>query len=253
MAVNISAKNDYSYLFNSLNSTQNNNSYAFSGINLSDYASIKNGSYGKLLKAYYAESGESTSAGSSTSTGDILTSLTKPQSTYNKQEEESKQNLNEIQNSAKEVTTSAVALMERGGKSVFKNNDMEEIYTAVSEFVKDYNALQDKVGKTDSEEVKKAAEKLTDVIEGYENQLKDMGITIGKDNKLTIDKKTFVGSDFEKAKELFNGQSSLSYLVSSRATSLSNTAYSQNNISSLYTMDGTYASQNVGSVINDYF
>ncbi|MBR5577574.1 MAG: hypothetical protein IKW28_01105 [Lachnospiraceae bacterium] len=252
MAINISAKNDYSYLFNSMNSSTSNSSYAFSGINLSDYASIKNGSYGKLLKAYYAESGEGVSGSSSTSSNDILTSLTKPQSTYNKQEED-KQNLNEIQSSAKELTTSAVALMERGGKSVFKNNDMEEVYSAVSEFAKDYNALQDKVSKTGSEEVKKAAEKLTDVIEGYESQLKDMGITVGKDNKLTIDKKTFVSSDLEKAKELFNGQSSLSYLVSSRATSLSNTAYSQNNTSSLYTMDGTYASQNIGSVINDYF
>ena len=247
MSININAKTDYSYLFNSMNSSGSNNSnYAFSGINLSDYASIKNGSYGKLLKAYYAESSTTTSEIESSS------NVTNTQYSYQKKETE-KQNLSDIQTAAGKVSTSATALMERGGKSVFKNSDMEEIYSAVSAFTKDYNTLLDKVEDTTSKELLNVAEKLTDVMEGYESQLKDLGITIGEDNKLTIDKKTFLNADTEAVKELFNGQSSLSYLVATRATSLSNTAYSQSNSSSLYTVDGTYASQNTGSVINGYF
>ena len=54
----IPEKNDYSYLFNSMNTSGSNSgsgSNLFNAINLSDYSSIKTGAYGKLLKAYYAE------------------------------------------------------------------------------------------------------------------------------------------------------------------------------------------------------
>lgn len=247
MSINLNVKTDYSYLFSSLNSsTSSNNGYAFSGINLSDYASIKNGSYGKLLKAYYAETDSSAS--------DINSSVKNTASKYSyKEEEAKKQNLNDVQSAAKEVGNSAAALMERGSKSVFKNKDMEEVYTAVADFAKDYNALLDKVEDSKSDKVTKAAEKLADVMEGYEDKLKEMGITIGEDQKLTVNKKTFMKADFEKVKDLWNGSNSLSYLASTRATSLSNTAYSESNSSSLYTANGTYASQAVGSVINGYF
>ena len=68
MSINISPRTDYSALFS--NSSVSNKksgadySWAFggssqqTGFSLSDYASIKNGSYGKLLKAYYAKDDE---------------------------------------------------------------------------------------------------------------------------------------------------------------------------------------------------
>lgn len=243
MGISVNAKTDYSYLFSSLNTSGNKNSSSdIFGINLSDYASIKNGSYGKLLKAYYAESDNTSSEVSSS----------KKDSVSYKTEELKKQTLNEIQKEAEELTASATSLLERGSKSVFKNEDMEEVFTAVDQLVKDYNALIDKTEDTSSANVINASNKLADVMEGYEEQLKEFGITMDEDKKLTIDKKTFVASDFDKAKDLFNGQSSLSYLVSMRATSVGNTAYSENNLSSLYTSDGNYASSAVGSVINGY-
>ena len=49
----IAEKTDYSYLFNNLNN--NAGSSSITNLNLSDYASIKNGSYTKLLKEYYAK------------------------------------------------------------------------------------------------------------------------------------------------------------------------------------------------------
>ena len=50
MSINIQAKTDVSYLFSSLGSGAS----GVAGSNfLSDYASIKNGSYAKLMKAYY--------------------------------------------------------------------------------------------------------------------------------------------------------------------------------------------------------
>ena len=244
MGISVNAKTDYSYLFSSLNNTKDNNSSnaGLLGINLSDYASIKNGSYGKLLKAYYAE-------GLDTASG---TSSINKESVNNKSEELKKQTLGEIQKESEELTGSAISLMERGNKSVFKNNDMEEVHKAVNQLVKDYNSLVEKVEDSSSSNVIKAMSKLTDVMEGYEEQLKEIGITMDEDKQLTIDKKVFLSSDFDKVKELFNGQSSLSYLVSTRSTSIGNIAYSENNTNSLYTSNGNYASSSVGSVINGY-
>lgn len=48
-------KPDYSHLFSSVGSAAGN---AASSNWLGDYAAIKNGSYGKLMKAYYADSKE---------------------------------------------------------------------------------------------------------------------------------------------------------------------------------------------------
>ena len=52
MSINIQAKTNYSFLFSGLSSSASN---ALSGNWLADYASIKNGSYAKLMKAYYGK------------------------------------------------------------------------------------------------------------------------------------------------------------------------------------------------------
>ena len=54
MSISIQAKTDYSELFNSINGNSSS-SNLLSQINLSDYNSIKSGTYHKLLKTYYSE------------------------------------------------------------------------------------------------------------------------------------------------------------------------------------------------------
>ena len=46
-------RQDYSFLFSNTNGSNQNN--IFYGINLADYATIKSGSYAKLLRSYYRE------------------------------------------------------------------------------------------------------------------------------------------------------------------------------------------------------
>ena len=71
MSINIQAKTNYSFLFSGLSSSASN---ALSGNWLADYASIKNGSYGKLMKAYYAkDSGDSKTAASTITKKDTAT------------------------------------------------------------------------------------------------------------------------------------------------------------------------------------
>lgn len=238
MNINLSGlKQDYSYLFSNMSSSNNSNNL-FTSINLSDYNSIKSGTYGKLLKAYYKK--EDAEAADTSSN---KTSATKTESVEAKE-------LKEVQTDADALRDSAGVLMQRGSKSVFKDEDMDKVYAAVSDFVKDYNTLLESGTESSSKSVVRGVEGLVSLAEDYEKELKEMGITIDKDNKLTIDKDTFMKTDINKVKDLFNGQNSFSYLTSMRAVSVGNTAYSESNKSSLYTGDGNYSTLTTGDLFN---
>lgn len=238
MNINLSGlKQDYSFLFSSMNSSSNSNNLLTS-INLADYNSIKTGTYGKLLKAYYKK--EETD---STDTSSKSTSTSKVESSDVKA-------LKEVQTDANALRDSASALMQRGSKSVFKDEDMDKVYAAVSDFVNDYNALLESGTDSSSKAVVRGAEGLVTLAKDYEEELNEMGITIDKDNKLTIDKDTFMNTDIDKVKNLFNGQNSFSYLTSMRAVSVGNTAYSESNKSSLYTGDGSYSTLSTTDLFN---
>ena len=231
MNINLSGlKQDYSFLFSSMNSSKNNSMDFFSSINLSDYNSIKTGTYGKLLKAYYKKDDTEESKD---------TTAKKPAT--NKVDEVHVKEMKEVQTEANELRDSANKLVQRGSKSVFKDEDMAKVYSAVSDFVEDFNSVVEKGKETDSKAITRGASYLTKLAEDYEEELNAMGITIGKDDKLTIDKDSFMKTDVNKVKELFNGQNSFSYLAATRAVSISNTAYSESNKSNLYNGNGNYS------------
>lgn len=237
MKINLSGvKQDYSFLFSSMNGSNSNSSNLFTSINLSDYNSIKIGTYGKLLKAYYKK--------------EDTEDTTVKKTTTNKVEDSSVKELKELQTEANSLRDSATALMQKGSKSVFKDEDMTKVYSAVSDFVNDYNSVVKKGEETDSKALIRGAEGLVNLAKDYEKELNEMGITIDKENKLTIDKDTFMKTDISKVKDLFNGQNSFSYLTSVRAVSMANTAYSESNKSNLYTVDGNYSTLTTGDLFN---
>ena len=232
-------KQDYSFLFSGLNSSRNSSNNLLTSINLSDYNSIKTGTYGKLLKAYYKKDDVDTKD----------TSSKKNNTTVNKVDETTVKEFKEIQTESEGLRDSAAALMQRGSKSVFKDGDMDKIYKAVSDFAQDFNTVVEKGSKSYSKAIMRGSEGLINLAGDYKEELNQMGITI-KDNKLSIDKDTFMKADADKVKALFNGQNSFAYLTSLRATSIGNTAYSESNKSSLYNGNGNYSVPNTGDLFN---
>ena len=115
MGIGINVRNlkpDYSYLFQSMTGG-NSASLNF----LSDYASIKNGSYGKLMKAYYSPGHRS---------GNEVSSLVeqKNQRTTAAAKDSAK-TLSSIESAAEELKKSADTLTAKGSKSVFNKVDIE--------------------------------------------------------------------------------------------------------------------------------
>ncbi len=236
---------DYSSLFSNLSSSGNDTtSSAGSATYLSDYASIKNGSYSKLLKAYYAKNEKQANA----KTSDDL--------------EESEKNNSTIVQDTKALKESADALIATGSKSVFnkkeitddKGNkkidyDYDAIYKAVKSFADSYNKVIDSAGDSDSNSILRKTLAITNGTKKNVNLLSKAGITIGEDNKLTVDEKSIKAADINDLKALFNGVGSYAYNVSSTASMINNTASNELQRLNTYTATGAYSySSSVGKV-----
>ena len=140
----IQPRTDTSFLFSNLN-RNNSGISAMTGL-LGDYASIKNGSYGKLMRAYF-----------STSAGEEVTKLAKSASTTTDADVKS---IAKVQEAAADLKKSTATLTADGEDSIY-TKDMEAIYSAVKSYVADYNETLE-VGKdTDSTMISSRVETLT--------------------------------------------------------------------------------------------
>lgn len=261
----INLKTDYSYLFSNMNN-RSNSGYGLGNMNfLSDYYSIKNGSYGKLLKAYFTKVGNDSTTTSKTESEDDSSKLSTSLS------QDSAKTLTAIDKSADKLKASADKLINNGENSVFaqkevttKNEDgtttttqeydMDAIYGAVSDFVNNYNALLDDVNNSSATSVQKATSNMTNITNLYSNTLKGVGITIGTDNKLTLDEETFKAADMSKIKSVFNESPSFTRSISSQASFIDNAASSEALKANTYTDAGSYSNNySIGNMFDSLF
>ncbi len=229
MAINITPKNDYSMLFSSLPTRSNNVTNSIFGgtsgssFSLSDYALIKSGSYGKLMKAYYSQGEEGSSKNSAVnklatgSSADQATTITALKGSSDKLSKAAqaltatgKENLFV----EKDITTKD----ENGVESTTKGYDKDAIYKKVSEFVDAYNSVLSAAGKSDNVKVLNTGANMTTMTAANEDMLAKVGITIGEDNKLSVDEKAFKAADMASVKTMFNGVTSFAYDVQTKAS-----------------------------------
>ena len=208
-----------------------------SGNVLSDYASIKNGSYGKVLKAYYAkQDAESAASG------------------------DSRQSLMLMQSSADSLKKSAAALNdaslwekkkmtktdeETGEEIETEDYDWDAITKAVKSFMEDYNAVVKQAGDSDTKSVLRNAAWMTGMTEKTENLLSKVGIKIGKGNLLELDESALKEENITTLKSLFAGSGSFADRISQKAGALSiaaaNAAAKADTKAVTYTNKGGYS------------
>lgn len=237
MATNISSVNDYSYLFSNLTSSNSKtkSSSSLSDFSLSDYASIKNGSFYKLTKAYYAKNGENAS---STSTS-----------------VDSTKTLAKIKSDSSALAKSADALVTTGSKSLFNKKDMttDTILKGVNSFIDDYNSLIESGAQADTNSILRNTLSMTTLTNAHSNMLSKVGITINSDNTLSIDEESFKSADVTSMKSLFNGSGSYAYSIGAYASQIGYYADTEANKANTYSDSGTYKSTySSGSLYNSY-
>lgn len=260
MGINIQARADVSYLFSSLGTGAANT--AGSDF-LIQYASIKNGSYGKLMKAYYSETGNDAVK--------KLTNSTKNTTTSSTMTSEDAKNIAEVQSTTDSLKESADALLVKGSKSLFakkdivtkdengvetttKGYDTEAIYKAVNEFVTDYNKVIESVNNVDNSSVVNRTSTMVNASIINKDMLNSIGITINEDSTLSIDKATFEKADMNRVKSLFNDTGAYGYSVSAQASLINFSADQAASKANTYTVNGTYNNAyNTGNIFNTYF
>ena len=252
--INVNARQDYSYLFQSMTTSRGN---SLGNLNfLSDYASIKNGSYGKLMKAYYAKDAADKAASTGKDTETKKNSISTAA--------DSAKTLSEIEKAADTMKESADSLLVKGSKSVFRKKnekatvseeyDTDAIYKAVSGFVTDYNDLLSKTSAASSKNLQSKADTLAAVTSANAKLLSRVGITVNSDSSLSLDEEVFKKSDMGMVKNLFGTTGAYGYKVSAQASMIDYTAAKESTKSNTYTANGTYSNvYSAGNILNSFF
>lgn len=235
-------------LFSSLNNSSTNRSTSLLGggtdmlgISYVDYATIRSGSYYKLLNAYYSE------GKTSEQTGEILSTSTA---------KDDSKTLARIESAASEMKKASEALMTSGKKSVFEkvtttDYDTDAIYKAVSAFVDDYNSLLDEAEESNTTSILRAARTMVNYSKVNENLLAKVGITIEEGNTLKIDEAAFKKADMGVVKSLFQARGSYGYQIDTQASLIESYAKTEAAKSNTYGKNGVYTyNYNTGELYN---
>ena len=209
-----SSSTDYSSVFN---------------LDLGDMASVRNGSYGKLLKNYYAQD----KAARKISAGDSAGKLTN------------------IKKDADELVKKADAL---SGSNLFKTKtviddkgvskeefaDADKLSGAVKDFVKAYNSAIDSAGGSETKSVLRTGGWMAGMTKKNANLLSEVGIRVGDDDKLSFDETKFKNANATTVKDLFSGFDSFAFQVGTKASSISRATQ---NAGAMYTASGSYSTE----------
>lgn len=226
---------------------------------LTDYMTIKSGTYKKLLKAQYKNEKEAAS-GSSSSSKSTLSSAQKNELV------DAKSDADALKSAAsKLVTTGSKSLFNKVTKEVkdeetgevktVEDYDRDAIVNAIKKFAESYNeVVKSSLSPSNAQMTKKAAVMINST-KMNKSSLSDIGITVGADYKLTIDEEKLKKADMGTVKSIFNGTGSFASQVSTRASDLSNIASKIiTSEKSGYNSAGRYSSSySSGSLFNGFF
>jgi len=246
--MSIDVNMDYTTLFSSLSTSSSSSSSSSSTVSLADYASLQNGSYLKLAKAYYAKN----SATDSTSSEDTAKTITSIQSDSN--------SLKDAANAL--VTTGSNSLFNKtdvtstnssGASTTTKGYDMDAIYKGVKKFVDSYNDLISSGADSENNSILRQTLNLTNETSTNSNLLSNVGITIGSDNTLSVDEAALKKANVNTLKTLFNGTGSYAYDVAAKASMINYAAGTEASKAGTYSSSGTYSTGSSGSLYDSYF
>ena len=204
-------------IFKDSNKTNNFHDNIYSLI--TNHATIRNGVFYKALKNYYKNQ-ESVDDSS-------IEETKKPQSTYLS---ELKDNLSKVK--GKENSIKLAINNAKSGEKLNKINGtsdksyMDKVVSTISDFVDTYNNILDSTKNIDSTKVLRNVLLMTSTTSYNSQSLRDIGITIGSDNRLSVDKDKLKDANISTIDSLF-GHNSYGEYIANKASSLSSLCASE--------------------------
>ena len=238
-----------STLFSSLGSGANSGVNALSGM-LSDYYSIRSGSYKKLLTSYYNMDSDGDSIADKAGSAAVRKAQTQTSKASSTMREGFK-----VSSTADDLSDSLQGLMDkklfdvksRKDSSGKESNgyDIDGITSAVKSFVSDFNSM---VSSGEDSSISGVATNSTALLADAKfnkSQLSKIGITVS-DQGLKLDEDKFRASDMATVQKTFQGSGGFGFKVASDVSMISYYAKAATSSTSGYTGSGRYASSSYG-------
>ena len=204
---------------------------------VSDYNSIKNGSYGKLMKSYYKGQAGSTNAAGKSNKSNRNNTLDKliadrKNPTLSKEATAANAKLN---SSLKTLTTALSALQSKDtykNKAANKNTAADKnennannslAKRSLKDFVSSYNDAVKSSKKSTMNNISKNVSNMMKAAKENEDKFKELGVNINRDGTLTVNEDKLNSADDERIAELFDGDKAMSF-GSKAASSLNRAA-----------------------------
>lgn len=237
------SNNIFSSMFGGSSSTSQTNG-AFDSSLLSDYASIKNGSYAKLTKAYYGNNSRSDKTAISEENAELKKEYSKTKSSAS----DLKDAISSLVDSKSLFEKTKVA-DEDGNETMDYNR--EKIGESVKTFVDKYNAMIKDGGDSSNNAVLRSTLSMVKRTSVNENLLKNVGITIKSDNTLSLDEESLKSANISDLKSLFSGSGSYADNIASAASSVFNSSVDKISGLSGYSASGSYTAADTAGSIYD--
>lgn len=225
------------------NNTNNDNGMngILSGNLLADYASIKNGSYAKLAKQYYAKNSDDKKTANNDLYGQF-SDATKMDISDNKgimsDAGSVRSSISGLSSDDKLFSDKITKKDENGNSS--ETLDYDKIFKKVKSFVDGYNSLVESAGDSDNTTVLRNTLNMTNTTARNKANLEKAGITVNADNTLSVDADSIKNGDVNALKSLFGSTSSYGKQIDAYAMNVASEA--AHNIYSLggYNSQGAY-------------
>ena len=209
VSINVDSRQDYSYLFQGLSSGGMGN------LNfLSDYASIRNGSYGKLMKAYYGagQASSTSSNGTSRSSYNILEKM--EQEKRNPKVSKDVQEANSSLTSGLSTLKNSIAALQNDSTYTDTDNGRsaaDKVVSAVKAFVTDYNKVVTAAkGSTLTSQTAYVANMMS-ATSASADMLAEIGIKVNAKGTLDLNEAKLKEADISKVQEMFSAEDVMSY------------------------------------------
>lgn len=210
ISINVGGNRDYSSLFQSLSSNGGMGNMSF----LSDYASIKNGSYGKLMKSYYGTRPDAAKAifGKKDNASNVLDKILeeKKNPKVSKDVQEANANLTTGLSSLK---TSVSTLQKSKTYTDTENGQSatDKVVSAMKAYVSDYNdVVNASKGSTLTGKTAYVKNMMNSTSANADN-LSEIGVTINQDGTLELNAAKLKEAGISKVQKLFSSDNIMSY------------------------------------------
>ena len=217
IGINVGKNQDYSYLFQSLSS----GSGGMGNLNfLSDYASIKNGSYAKLMKTYYGTAQSSSAAASKkSSSGNILDKILDEKKNPKVSKEAQEAKANRPPGHAPRKSTDA-ALQTDGTHTDTANGKSaaDKVVSAMKAFVSDYNNVVSAAKNSTLANKTAYVANMMNSTATNADKLAEIGVSINGNGTLELNEAKLKEAGVSKVQDLFSSDNIMSYgsMIASR-------------------------------------